>query len=202
MRPITIDLDPANESTTAFLSGSTGAGPWTPASPNTSDGLAHQVSISSTSVAIAAIVFTITGTDENGKAQTDTITGVNNGTVESTKYFKSVTQISASATIGAATINAGTVDEIASQWIPLDWPRFVGATIAVDVTGTINFTVQETFTKVLAGEAPVWQSISALAAKTSDTTSSSTIGATAIRIITASYSSGAELQAYIVQPNT
>jgi hypothetical protein len=82
----------------------------------------------------------------------------------------------------------------------LDWVRASGATISVDVTGTLDFTVQETFVNVLAGEDPIWTSISALAAKTADTVSSSTVGATAIRIILNSYSSGAELQMYTVQP--
>jgi hypothetical protein len=47
-------------------------------------------------------VFTITGTDGNGDAQTDTITGVNANTVASTKYFLTVTDVSVDDATGAA----------------------------------------------------------------------------------------------------
>jgi hypothetical protein len=52
---------------------------------------------------------------------------------------------------------------------------------------------------VLAGETPAWSSITAIASKTADTVSTAAIGATAIRIIVNSYSSGAELQMYTSQ---
>jgi hypothetical protein len=43
---------------------------------------------------INARVFTITGTDANGDALTDTITGVNANTVSSSEYFLTVTGVS------------------------------------------------------------------------------------------------------------
>mgnify|MGYP003303664928 CR=1 FL=1 len=58
-----------------------------------SSNLNSTVNISSTSNN-ASVTFTITGTDASGNAQTETITGVNNNTVEGTKYFKTITQIS------------------------------------------------------------------------------------------------------------
>ena len=39
--------------------------------------------------------FTVTGTDVNGDAQTESITGANAGTATGSKYFKTVTGISA-----------------------------------------------------------------------------------------------------------
>ena len=62
------------------------------------------VNISSTSNN-ASVTFTITGTDASGSVQTETITGVNNNTVEGTKYFKSITQISSDD--AASGINVG-----------------------------------------------------------------------------------------------
>jgi hypothetical protein len=59
--------------------------------------------------------------------------------------------------------------------------------------------VQQTFANVLAGEAAVWTDITALASKTADTTSTAAVGATAIRLLINSYSSGAELQMYTSQ---
>ena len=56
-------------------------------------GLNSFISISSTSDNTSA-TFTITGTDIDGNAQTETITGLNNNTVTGTKIFKTVSQIS------------------------------------------------------------------------------------------------------------
>ena len=56
---------------------------------------------------IASVTFTITGTDIDGTSQTETITGVNNNTVTSTKIFKTVTQIASNAS--ASAVNVGTV---------------------------------------------------------------------------------------------
>ena len=68
-----------------------------------SSDLNSTVNISSTSNN-ASVTFTITGTDASGNAQTETITGVNNNTVEGTKYFKTITQISSDAAYG---VNVG-----------------------------------------------------------------------------------------------
>ena len=59
--------------------------------------------------------FTVTGTDVNGDAQTEEITGANAGTETGTKYFKTVTQIStdgASAGNVSAGINNSAADVI------------------------------------------------------------------------------------------
>ena len=56
-------------------------------------GLNSFISISSTSDNTSA-TFTITGTDIDGNAQTETITGLNNNIVTGTKIFKTVSQIS------------------------------------------------------------------------------------------------------------
>ncbi len=56
---------------------------------------------------ISSVTFTITGTDIDGTSQTETITGVNNNTVTSTKIFKTVTRIASNAS--ASAVNVGTV---------------------------------------------------------------------------------------------
>lgn len=53
--------------------------------------------------------FTVTGTDERGDAQTETITGANAGAATGTKYFASVSQIAISkASAGTVTAGSGT----------------------------------------------------------------------------------------------
>ncbi len=156
----------------------------------------------------SGITFTVVGTDADGYALTEVITGPNATTVESTEYFKTVTSVTSSGA-GAGNITVGTVDEIATQTIPIKWRSPYAAHIDVNVTGTINFTVQQTFDDVLRSGLPprsatqnsLWQSISALAAKTADTESTATIGATGLRLVVNSYSSGGELQMTLNHPD-
>ena len=72
-------------------------------------GLNSFISISSSSNNSSA-TFTITGTDIDGNAQTETITGVNNNSVTGSKIFKTVTQISNDNNTN--NINVGTVPAI------------------------------------------------------------------------------------------
>ncbi len=55
---------------------------------------------------LSAITFTVTGTDHAGTAQTENITGPNNGTATGTKYFNTVTSIAANAAV-ASNVEAG-----------------------------------------------------------------------------------------------
>lgn len=207
MRPKEFDVDPADESLTGFASNVTGA-TFTLTTLATPDGLAHQVSVRNDSVTDhSAKTLTITGTDADGNVQAETISAPGtSATVESTKYFKTLTSVTVSATIGADTFDIGWVDEVMTQTIPLDWRSETAAMVNVDVTGTINFTVQETFDQFQTpGIIPTrdcqWLDVTALAAKTADTRAQVSIGATAIRLVVASYSSTAELQMNVNQPS-
>lgn len=206
MRPKKIDIDVADESTTGFDTGLTGAGPFTPTVTTPTDGLAHQVSITS-AANISAITLTLTGTDADGKTQTEAVTGPNATTVESTKYFKTLTSITASATLGANTMDVGWVDEVASQTIPLDFYANNPATVQVDVTGTLNFDIEVTNGDIFVAatsytdqSALPWLNDGNFTAKTADLIDDLAVaGVKAMRIVLNSYSSGAELQAYITQ---
>jgi len=57
----------------------------------------------------SGVEFTITGTDDLGLAQTETVTGPNATTVSSTKYFNTITQIAVDgATTGDVEVGSGT----------------------------------------------------------------------------------------------
>lgn len=211
MRPqsFDVDLDTQNTDGSTLVAGLTGAGPWTNADWDVgaatgamSDGLAHKLNLYS-AANLSGITLTLTGTDADGQAQTETIAGPNAGTSVTTKYFKTLTALSADSTLGANTMNLDLSDEAATQTFPIDWRSPYQANILVDVTGTINFTVQEMWQNVYGLAAPqqngTWLNISALASKTADTASQATNGATAVRLIVNSYSAGAELQMYITQ---
>jgi hypothetical protein len=199
----TIDIDVANESTTGFATGLTGAGPFSTFTTNVpTDNLAHQLSLTS-AANLSAITLTVAGLDADGKTQTEAITGPNATTVESTSYWSRINTITASATLGANTMDVGWVDEVCSRTVPLDRHRSSSPGLMVDVTGTINYTVQQTMQPFQADGTAISQSTawvnaaSPLAGATADQVGTLTRGATALRIITSSYSSGAELQLYV-----
>lgn len=196
-----IDVDPANVSLTGFASNVTGAGPWTMTTTSSGDGLAHQVSIRNDAATDhSAKTLTLTGTDANGKAQTETLAGPNNAaTVESVGYYLTLVTVAVSATIGADTFDVGFVDEVATPIIPLNHYSTTAPTYSVNVTGTIDYTVQECFENVLAGETPLWRALTALTTKTTDLVSAGTRGATGVRLLVNSYTDTAELQLYISQ---
>lgn len=210
MRPFTIDIDPdaADADGLGASNSSAGAtytldGVLTSGGSFTSaDGLAHRLSILDVGADIqTTATYTITGTDSGGAALTEDIAGPGaSATVETTEYFLTVTSITIAAPVAGSTASIGTVDEVTTAPIPINWRSEAGCNVSVDVTGTLNFTVQETFVAIQT-QTPFWVDITALAAKAADTTSSSTVAATAIRMVFNSYTTGAESQAYCTQPD-
>jgi len=168
------------------------------------DGLAHQIGILS-AADDHTITFTITGTDADGKAQVETVTGAAGapGTTETTKYFKTVTSITASGA-AAGNVSAGTVDEIATPTIPLDRISNNPATVFCDVTGTANFSVQECFDLIqdspTAVQSAQWVVHASFSGSTGDVYGAVSLGASAIRLIVNSYTDTAEIQMYVAQP--
>ena len=87
----------------------------------------------------SGISFTVTGTDVNGDAQTESITGANAGTATGSKYFKTVTQIAA---VGnpAGNVSAG-VNASAGDVVFAGRSRMQGLSIVCSGTaGTLSFT--------------------------------------------------------------
>lgn len=169
------------------------------------DGLAHRLNLIDTGADVqTGATYTITGTGADGEAQTEDRAGPGSGaTVETLKYFLTVTSITIASPVATSTTDIGTVDEVQSTVIPLDFYSAEGATVAVDVTGTIDFTVEETFDSVLDLSGPqvnaTWFDIAALADKTADTRSVAARNATGLKVTVNSYSATAELQATIIQ---
>lgn len=147
--------------------------------------------------------FTITGTDAHGTTISETLTGPNNTTVVTTKFYKTISSITISgAAAGAITIGTIATTLVATSHIyPLNHKSSIPTTIAVDVTGTINYTVQETFAPITDSTSSAWFSLSAHTGKTADTVATGTVGATGLRVLVNSYSNGAELQLYVSQPS-
>ena len=152
------------------------------------------------------VTFTITGTDANDGAITDAVTGPGSGaTVASAKYFKTVSSVTVSAAQGGTEKvdigTRGTTLSAVSKAYPLNYHDSVAPMVSVNVTGTLNFTVQQTYSDILANTNAsgvlVWEDVSALASKTADTTAQLGIGAHGVRVVINTYSTGAELQAIV-----
>lgn len=213
MRPKQLNFDPANANLTGFASNVTGAA-FTITTTATTDGLAHQVSIRNDSATNhSGKTVTLVGTDADGRAQTEVVTGpAGSATVESAKYFKTLTSATPSATIGADTFDLGWVDEVASQTIPLNWRAMTPATIQVVVTGTIGFDIEATLQDIRNdGVAPftftdqedlAWFNEGNFTAKTASLTDDLLLPSyRAIRVVVNSYTDTAELQVFISQPD-
>lgn len=131
----------------------TGAGPWVPnVASGAADGLGHLITITqagatdhSTKTAI------ITGTDAAGNPQTETGLALPNGatTVTSTKYFKTVTSVAISATIGADTMTMGWAVGAVSPWAQCvektQYQQGFNMGIGCTVVDTPNYSVQFTY---------------------------------------------------------
>lgn len=150
---------------------------------------------------LSGVNFTITGTDADGNAQTETIAGPNNNTVTTTKYFKTITQIAASGAVGT-NISIGTTDEFVTKTYPLDlYGNEIGTQVAVNVTGTIDFTVEEIATNPYdLTITKNWLALTAFTTKTADTSSTLLYPAPAIRLKVNSFTySGAAIEMAVAQ---
>jgi hypothetical protein len=204
MRPIILGpYTPAVASTTAFNAqgfNSTGAAV-APTTTSTSDNLAHYVTLTSPAQAtLAGITFTITGTDPDGHAISEAIAGpASASTVTSTKFFKTVTTIQPSATMGALTLAVGIAVTAISPTIALtNSPATAGMTVAI--TGTINYTVYETFANVYTHiPSSVSTPITALTSKSANTSGSTTVSATGVILLVNSVTAGATFTIWLNQ---
>lgn len=92
--------------------------------------------------------FTVTGLTPEGRAETEVITGPATATVTGSKYFREITSIAASAAC-AGNISAGFAGASATHaFVPNYKMENFKASLGVTVSGTINCTVQHTFSEV------------------------------------------------------
>lgn len=88
--------------------------------------------------------FTISGTNWAGNPVSEVLTGANIGAVTSVMDYKTITNIVAENTT-ADTIQIGTAQSGGSRWVRLDGWAFPQVGFQVDVDGTIDYTIQQTF---------------------------------------------------------
>jgi len=203
MLPIRYTFTPADASLTGFASNVTGA-TWTLTATACTDALAHQVSLKNDSATNhSAKTATFVGTDVDGHALTETIAmPAGSATVETTGYFKTLTSVTPSSTIGADTMDIGWVDEFISPTIGVDRNGGVVG-LNIIVTGTIDYTVQQTFNNIqtLTRSSINWMDNddTTLVTATANTNGNYITGIIATRLVVNSYSSGATIQYNITE---
>lgn len=142
--------------------------------------------------------FTITGTNADGAALVEAVTGANAGLALSTGYFRSISSIAVdAATAGAVIVGTSNATRSAlSPTFPVDMDRYT-TELAADVSGTINFTLQKCYERPTAGETPNWLTAQAAGAIDVQTAITNPIGA--VRVLFTSYTNGATLALSILQ---
>ena len=149
MRPITVTVGPlASASANALaLSQTPTAGPVTLNGALASSGVVtmdtpRRVLITTTGNE-SANTFTITGTNWSGIAISETLAGANIGTSQSVLDYATVTSIKI-ANNAAAALTIGTSSVASSPWIRMDDWAFPQVAVQCSVSGTVNYTLQQT----------------------------------------------------------
>lgn len=147
---------------------------------------------------ISDVTFTVTGTDGNGIAQSEAVTGVNNSTVSTTSLFKTITSIAVATvtTYTVETVEVGNPDTPSfgtGAWWPLDIyvPNQVTNISVNELAGSITYSVEYT------NEDPFDTSITQLAvahpvaALTGATASQTAFTTTLMRAVRVNFTAGA-----------
>jgi hypothetical protein len=92
----------------------------------------------------SGITFTISGTNASGDLISETLTGGNAAAVYTILDYKTVTAVTASGA-SAGTVSIGTNGVAGSSWVRLDEYALPNLSIQAVVSGTINYTIQQTY---------------------------------------------------------
>lgn len=138
---------PAAVSAAGIATALTGAGPFaTFTAPGAADLLGHQVALASTAN-LSGTNFTIAGTDANDNVISEVHAGPNNNSVLSVKYFKTVTLITASVSLGANTLNVGWGAPAVTRWEQIDYRQnsFSVSNALALTAGSISYNFEHTY---------------------------------------------------------
>jgi hypothetical protein len=149
MRPTTLTVGPlASAAANAIATSQTPtAGPITLNGALAVDGVAYLDTARRVLITVTGLevnnTFTITGLDRSLNPQSETLAGVNVGTIQSVLDYLVVESVTIAVNADDP-LTVGTSDVASSRWIRFDdWaPSAIG--IQCTVSGTVNYTVQQT----------------------------------------------------------
>jgi hypothetical protein len=156
------------------------------------DGCSHPVTVYSAGD-ITGTVFTVTGTDAEGRSISENITGLNNNTATSTKYYADVTSVVRySGATGAVAFTVGYTALAHTPIFPTSHVGTVGPTLGVVIGGTVTYSGMQANGDVfsLPSNTLYFVAITGMAAVTADAYVTSVAGTTGLRVHVASHTSG------------
>lgn len=193
MRPQVVIITPQASSSTGFATGLTGAGPFTTFSSPITDGFDHVVTLTSTAN-LSAITMTIVGTNQLGLTVTEARAGPNNNTVNTTAQFKTITSITAGATLGVNTMDVGFVGISTSPALIVDYkqnPTSLGIGCVVTASASLTYKVQYTYDNAFDPTATlVWWDHATITGKTDDFDGQILFPVRAVRLNLTAWTSG------------
>ncbi len=137
--------------------------------------------------------FTITGTNHSGVVISEAVTGPNATTASSVKDYLTVTQVTVDDdTTGAVTV--GTSGVLSTQWVQPNIhasPFNIG--FGVEVSGTIAFDVEHTFSDLELSAAPTVFNHAAVAAQTANVDDNYAFPVAGYRLTINSFTAGASV---------
>lgn len=94
-------------------------------------------------------IFTVTGTDSRDVAITEAVTGPNTTTVQSSKYFKTITQIAIDGA-GVGNITVGTNGESVTPWVLFNHGKIIDIGLGVQLSSgaTLTYSIEHTFDNI------------------------------------------------------
>lgn len=203
MLPIRYSFTPATANTTGYAASVTGA-TFTLTNTQATDFLAHRVTVLNNTVTNhSGKTLTFLGIDVDGHSITETVAApAGSATITTNKYYKTLSSVTISATIGADTFSIGWAAQFISPTIGLDRNGGIVG-LNVIVTGTINFTVQQTFDNIqtLNRGTIRWmnQDDAALVSATANVNGNYIASVIATRLVINSYNAGATIYYNITQ---
>lgn len=144
------------------------------------------------------ITFTVTGTDSDGRTQTESIAGASTATKTLTKYFKTVSSVTHTGSVAGTLSIGNTIDAVSNTIRPnLDTsPIAIGIGVTL-VSGTATYKVQHSYQDGRTSHPTLWFD-NAAGAKTASSEATYSAPVAVIRLLTSASGSGV-LSAAVVQ---
>lgn len=138
----------------------------------------------------SGITFTFAGTDSDGRSQTEVVAGTNAGNSDTTKYFKTITGITASGAVATTIVAGNLIDSVSNTVRPNlnTSPIAIGIGVIL-VSGTATYKVQHSYQDGTSAHPTLWFDNSA-GAKTASSEATYSAPVATIRILVSASGSG------------
>lgn len=159
----------------------------------------------------SGVVFAVVGTDADGEAITESITGANAGTATGTVFFKTITSITpdaacagnVSAGVLSANLGVGPTLRIKGNSFGDDFKDAIITKVTGTNTSTVEISPEDPYATYANGYSNdgAWIDLASHTAKTADTAALLAVPCLAIRLVYTAYTSGS-VEAHLITRTT